>query len=325
MANAGHVKLPPDFDLQGQNAANEWKFWKVSFEDYLVAVGHSEATDVIKLSVLRIIIANDSARIMTTFAVLIEQQGKYKYMIETIDKYVNPRVNECFERYNFFKRIQKEGESFEHFLTDCRYLVKSCNYNGNDSNETAEDKALRDKIVMEIKDPTTREALLRKDQLTLEKAKALCRTSEQSKSQNQLFMNSEKINVVKRNKYRESSKPRREVKKEKMGPGETFRCRRCQRTHGPRECPAYGRKCKKCGTENHFAVACKVKNIKNIEKELDCSSDMSDIFIGNVHDYNKNMCKYNMFEEILEIEGNKVKTRLDTGADVNIINTFEVI
>lgn len=103
--------------------------------------------------------------------------NKYNFMINLIDKYVNPRVNECFKRYNFVK----------HFLTACRHLVKSCNYNSVDPNQTAEDKALRDKIVMGIRDSVTREALLRLDQPTLDKAIQFCRTSEQSKAQNLQF------------------------------------------------------------------------------------------------------------------------------------------
>lgn len=200
----GPVKLPPDFDLQGQNAATEWKFWKTSFEDYLTATGQHEAADRIKLSMLRNIIGTESSRIMSTFKVPEDETNNYEYIMNLIAKYVNPRINECFERYNFMKRAQKEGEPFEHFLTDCKHLVKSCNYNEIDPNESAEDKALRDKIVMGIRDTITREALLRVDKLTLEKAIQHCRTTEQSKTQNQQFQKDEgsecNINFVKQKK-----------------------------------------------------------------------------------------------------------------------------
>ncbi|KAF2899404.1 hypothetical protein ILUMI_06773 [Ignelater luminosus] len=144
------VKLPPDFDMQGQNAATEWKFWKTSFKDYLTAIGQHEAPDKIKLSLLRNIIATESARIMSTFTIPEAEIRKYDYILGLIGKYVNPKANECFERYNFFKRIQKEGESFGHFLTDLRQLVKSCNHNDVDAYHSAEDKALRDNILMDI-------------------------------------------------------------------------------------------------------------------------------------------------------------------------------
>lgn len=106
---------------------------------------------------------------MATFYISDEHAAKFNYIIERIDEYVNPRGNEVFERYNFLKRMQKEGESMEHFITDCRHLIKSCNYNTIDPNASHEGKALRDKIVIGIRDPATREAFLRIDQLTLDK------------------------------------------------------------------------------------------------------------------------------------------------------------
>lgn len=133
---------------------------------------------------------------MSTFVYLETEANKYKYTMALIDKYVNPRVNECFERFNFLKRVQKENESFKHFLTECKYLVRTCNYNETDPNRTPEDKVLRDKIVIGIRNPTTREALLRIEKLTLEKAIKFCRTSEQSKQQSMQFESEVNVNAT---------------------------------------------------------------------------------------------------------------------------------
>jgi hypothetical protein len=75
--------------------------------------------------------------------------------------------------------VQQEGESFEHFLTDWIFL-SHCNYNEANGQETPEDKTLQDQIVHGVRDKNTREALLRIDGLTLEKASAFSRTCEQS-------------------------------------------------------------------------------------------------------------------------------------------------
>lgn len=334
----GPVKLPPDFDLQGPNAAAEWKFWKTAFEDYLAATGQHAAADKIKLSILRNIIGTDSARIMATFTVPEDEENKYEFMVKLIDKYVNPRVNECFERYNFLKRVQKEEESFEHFLTACRHLVKTCNYNIIDPDQTAEDKALRDKIVMGIQDSVTREALLRVDQLSLEKAIQFCRTSEQSKAQNLQFQQSCSINFTRKKKksratngakYTGRSSSTKEADR-RHGQDEKFNCRRCQSVHGPRECPAFGKPCKKCGRLNHFAVSCRVSNARNVRHvEQDYSSDesgTSDIFVRNIDSNNKCTCsrlncvhKNDMWNESIIIEDKKIQIKLDTGADVNVM------
>lgn len=86
----GPVKLSPDFDLQGPNAAVEWTFWRTAFEDYLAVTGHHEAEAGIKLSMLQNI-DTDSARVMAIFIFPEEEGNKYKYTMNLIDKYVNTR------------------------------------------------------------------------------------------------------------------------------------------------------------------------------------------------------------------------------------------
>ncbi|XP_072401738.1 uncharacterized protein [Diabrotica undecimpunctata] len=183
----GPVKLPPDFDIQGQNAATTWKFWKISFKDYLVATGKDQSSDNIKLAILRNIIGAESARIMCTIAIPDGTGEPYKYMMKQLKVYVNPRANEVFERYKFLSRNQKEGESFEHYLTEVKHLVKSFNFNVTEPDETTEEEALRDRIVMAIRDTVTRQALLSIDKLKLNKVIDICRASEISKNQNKMF------------------------------------------------------------------------------------------------------------------------------------------
>lgn len=45
-------------------------------------------------------------------------------------------------------------------------------------------------------------------------------------------------------------------------------CKKCNREHGPRNCPAYGKKCTACFKMNHFAVErMKNKNIRVVDVE----------------------------------------------------------
>ena len=43
----------------------------------------------------------------------------------------------------------------------------------------------------------------------------------------------------------------------KGGPGRL--CGKCSTSHLPRECPAWGKKCHKCGNKNHFSTCCRSK------------------------------------------------------------------
>nr|CAI5821680.1 unnamed protein product [Callosobruchus analis] len=101
---------------------------------------------------------------------------------------------------------------------------------------------------MGIRNPTTREALLRIDDLTLVKAINFCRTSEHSKHQSLRFEEQQlEVNYTERKKKNVNQsrqgknikyQGKRENKEEKR---ETFKCRRCQTVHSARECPAFGK------------------------------------------------------------------------------------
>lgn len=39
----------------------------------------------------------------------------------------------------------------------------------------------------------------------------------------------------------------------------TFNCKRCGSTQGPKQCPAFGKKCKNCDRTGHFTKMCKSK------------------------------------------------------------------
>jgi len=171
----GLVKLPPNLDLQGLNVSMDWKFWKQSFEDFLVTTGQDESSDKVKISLLRNIMGPEAARILSTLPLTVEDTLIYSKVIEAIDNYANPRTNVVFDRYLFNARHQEEAENFDHFFTDCRHFLKACQYN-DVSDEPLENQLLRDKIVHGIRNKAVQEALLRQDGLTLEKAVKFCRT-----------------------------------------------------------------------------------------------------------------------------------------------------
>jgi hypothetical protein len=57
----------------------------------------------------------DSVRILATIPMTEAENVSFNLTMAAIEKFVNPRLNEVFERYVFTDRVQQEGESFEHF------------------------------------------------------------------------------------------------------------------------------------------------------------------------------------------------------------------
>lgn len=97
-----------------------------------------------------------------------------------------------------------------------------------------------------------RERLLREENLTLDKCVQICRASELSRENSKTIQGKteEEIHAVKKSQRRDKR--------------DEICCNFCGITHEKTKlkCPAFGKKCKKCGKENHFAVKCKTKHDK---------------------------------------------------------------
>ncbi|KAK9692823.1 hypothetical protein QE152_g34909 [Popillia japonica] len=112
----------------------------------------------------------------------------------------------------------------------------------------------------------------------------------------------------------------------------------CGKTHKPRECPAYGKKCAICQKPNHFALRCNKKKFSNKKKtevkevvEEDGSSSESSFTIDSItntgeiwncntlEELKLNSVSKEWTEEITISDVYLMDIKLDTGADCNIL------
>ena len=146
-----------------------------------------------------------------------------------------------------------------------------------------------DKIVFGIRDRPVQEKLLREYDLTLERALDICRASETSKEQYQAMSSLHQQDIAVHD-IRAGEK-----RGQKQGQSQNSRsqrqCKYCGSTHPPRQCPAYNKKCNKCGCLNHFAAVCKdggskVKHSKPVHTLLNVetgdSANENSLFAGQL-------------------------------------------
>ena len=89
-----------------------------------------------------------------------------------MEKYCLGETNVIYERFRFNQKAQREGESFDQFLTDLKELANTCQFG------QMHDELLRDKIVVGVRDDTLRKQLLQKKELTLATCVSVCRACE---------------------------------------------------------------------------------------------------------------------------------------------------
>lgn len=141
-----------------------------------------------------------------------------------------------------------------------RTLSTTCNF-GN-----LKEEQIRGRLVCGVKENSIRRKLLQESDLTLKKCLDLCRASEATSPQlkviggrESLLEQSQDINTL---SNRPRSKTSRDTEHTKPGGKDKLkRCMYCGRSHDKQRdsFPAFGKVCRACGRNNHFAIVCKAK------------------------------------------------------------------
>ena len=236
-------------------------------------------------------------------------------------------VNVVYERYLFYKRKQENGETFDSFVAELRKLVKTCDFGA------AEDSTVRDRIVMGIRDDTTRRKLLQTRKLDLKSAIDICRASESAMNQLRAMTKADDdVHAVSRDAPRRDGRDGRDGRDARDARGRSSsrkpnnrsgrnrsstprrRCQYCGRNHDAAKssCPAYGKTCKACNRKNHFASVCKSKNKPTVYQLEDDDDRDTEILALESHQPSRCYSRLN-------VAGRSVRFMMDSGSSVNLL------
>ena len=320
-----NISTPKPMDFSG-NMAENWKKFSERFQLYLQASGANAKSDKTRIALLLHIMGEEAIDIFNSFT--WENAGdkdKYKNVLEKFEKYFTPKKNVVLERFNFNRAKFESKESIDTFVTKLKNLSKSCEYGDLTGS------LIRDKIVISITDTGLQERLLREADLTLDKCIQLCKTSELTKHHMQTLQEGapEVAAVSKHKPNRRRSKKKPEAKehektKSKQADAKPEKtssklvCRFCGTNHPPKKCPAYGKKCTKCGNSHHSANMCWnfEKKVHTVEQS-DCEDSQSDSELW----FNAVEIDTVSSEWICPITVNEaiIPAKLDTGAQANVL------
>lgn len=311
---------PKPLSLDG-NVADNWKLFEQKFDNFLTVTELSKKSEETQVAVFLNLIGDDGLELFNTFDLTNDQKKSLNEVKLKFESHCSPKKNVIFERFVFNSISQKEGQSFDSFLTELRKAVKSTGYKDKDD-------MIRDRIVMGVFSKDTQERLLRASDLTLDMAIKHCRACEASKSQSRVLQSEVSISELKsRDKYNNNNKKLTDKP-----------CMYCGTKHVKGKCPAYGKKCKKCQRLNHFATVCKSKgNMESrddrkkkvhevVPREQENSDSEDDQFyvsaitkqVGVVNKSVKSSSEA-MWLKSIDVEGKQIKFKLDTGAEVSVL------
>ena len=314
--------------------------------------------------------------------VVTDLSQDYERVIQEFDSYAAQKKSLTACRQLFNTRNQKHNEPFSNWLTDLRNLMKPCEYG------TLEDSLLKDRLVLGVHDKRLKLSLRGKPNYSLQEIIDACKVIEangkqettdaeaevdtlqvrknyqtrhprgprfrggnQRGKQRKVFQNPYKAKTNARRNWRGRGAYHNQGNRPQQKP-EKYQCKKCDQWHGPRECPAYGQTCHKCGQTNHFATVCRngsatvntvqmTQNKQGAEyilegwKQVDTltailENEVHQISTAEDDEVDEPPAKFarKEYTEVLKLAGEHyIQFKLDPGSEVNIIpmNVFQIV
>jgi len=335
---SANFPIPTPMDCTGDVSGN-WDFFRSSWNDYEHATELDRKEMSIRVATFRSILGRDAQRILQTIPFPTSAgRDDLPTVINALENHFKPRRNEVFERYMFNTAVQEPGETIDDYVTRLRRLAVSCKFSTTAECLSYEDSMIRDRLILGTSDASARARAFREPNIDLEKTLLMFRSSELAEKQLRVIgqHNSDTDSVH----FAKSKEPKWEnpaqtshehTPRRKNVPKTKNCCKYCGKQHAAGKCPAYGKQCKNCLKQNHFASVC--RSARRVNQVTNDSSDDSDqdtinhFFIGSV----KSSVKSKSVLSVLKMRIPRtrcwceVECQLDTGASCNVMSKVDFL
>ena len=139
-----NIPPPANMEMQGDMAEN-WKFFKASWQNYEVATRLDQQPEAVRVATLLSVMGKDCFKTYQHLDMTAAERSSVEDILKKMGEHYEPQHNVIFERFKFNSCDQKDGEGIETYVARLRKLSSSCDY-GN-----LTDEMIRDCIVLGIR------------------------------------------------------------------------------------------------------------------------------------------------------------------------------
>ena len=194
-----------------------------------------------------------------------------KTVFQNLEKIFRPESNQTLSQFKFRGLKQKQGQSCDTYMSELRLAIVKCRYPENVQDELLKDQYIFDLTIQEIQDHLLGE-IVAED--TPEKCLFESHRVESKIEQCKLLGIKTSMTYDAIKSHRGRSNFRGKHQSRGRSSSMIHNCKYCGKTHNKGNCPAYGKKCQKCGHDNHFKSVCKSGLNESNPKEIIANIDL---------------------------------------------------
>lgn len=320
--NAATSIRPPRPLIFDTNMELKWKEWIQQFNWYAIATQLNRKPNAVQAATLMASMGMEAAAVFNTFNLNDEQQENIELIKTRFTEYFTPRSNLTYERYLFNSMHQEGGENFDNFTTRLKTQIKKCEFG------ELSDSLLVDKIIIGISSEDVRKKLLAEDDLTLAKTTRICKINEQTIQQLDNMSTKKSVELIRTKRDQKGQKGKQSASG--TSADEEFDCRRCGTKHQRMKCPAFKKKCEKCGIPGHLSSCCRTRQHKKKVHSVDPESEeeIEELRLNEITEDDsiekfvldvKPAASNDNWYETININNRDICFKLDTGAQCNVL------
>ncbi|XP_028416022.1 uncharacterized protein K02A2.6-like [Dendronephthya gigantea] len=326
MAQLNLMPNLPQFDAYSEpsSIATRWKEWLEQFEIFTIA---AKVEDKKQKRALLLHISGPT--VQKVFKGLTDTGDDYDTAAAKLNEYFAPKKHIRYERYHFKQACQQDGESIDQFASRLRNLAETCEFENIDD-------VIADQILANCSSNRLKEKILREEKADLTFILKQGRILECSKQQAaRIGTNSPTTPEISAIQATPANRPLTSNDHRQQPRGY---CRNCGETwpHVPsKPCPAFGKSCRSCGKQNHFARVCRSRpqnrntqrqgqqrprreQLNQISEDIVSDDEEGYIYATNTDGEHANVISRPQLPVV--INGVEIVMMIDSGASVNILD-----
>ena len=110
------IPVPNPMKCTGQDLANNWKIFRESYEDYVIATDPVKKNEVVQVATLRSLMGTECIKVLKLLQLTKDEVKGTKISLDNLGEFFFSARNVSYERYLFHNSVQQPHKTIDQFV-----------------------------------------------------------------------------------------------------------------------------------------------------------------------------------------------------------------